>query len=93
MYKIIILDPNNLASDTFLSEQRGHLLLLRQNSLLLLQRLMAIENSGNNKDNQQGCDVAERMKMYRLQIASHVIGSCRGSISKLGNVIFVFCVF
>lgn len=88
------LDPNTLSSDSFLSEQRGHLLLLRQNSLLLLQRLFALENSENRKEeNESDSDVAARMKMYRLQITSHIISSCCGSVVKSGNIIFFVMIF
>lgn len=76
-------DPNIIASDTFLSEQRGHLLLLRQNSLLLLQKLMAIETSESMKDNEQNSEACARMKTCRLQIASHIIAACR-SVVKAG---------
>lgn len=69
----------------FLSEQRWQLLLLRQNSLLLLQRLLAVENAEDHKgDHQQNSDVAARMKMYRLQITSSIIGSCCTSVVKSG---------
>ncbi|KAG8189490.1 hypothetical protein JTE90_018142 [Oedothorax gibbosus] len=78
-------DPNTLSSDTFLSEQRGHLLLLRQHMLMLIPRLMAVEGhgacSGGNSSNPE--ELA-RMKMSRLQIASHVLGSCCSIITKSG---------
>lgn len=82
-----ISDPTALSSDTFLSEQRGHLLLLRQNSLLLLQRLIAIGNTASNKDDNQESDEVARMKMYRLEITSYIIGSCCSSIVKSGKII------
>lgn len=82
-----ISDPAALSSDTFLSEQRGHLLLLRQNSLLLLQRLIAIGNTVSNKSDHQESDEVARMKMYRLEITSYIIGSCCSSIVKSGKII------
>ncbi|GIY47224.1 nuclear pore complex protein Nup205 [Caerostris extrusa] len=76
-------DPNTLSGDTYLSGQRGHLLLLRQHMMMLIPRLMAIENVESNQTNNNP-EILARMKMYRLQIASHVLGSCCSVISKSG---------
>ncbi|KAF8773925.1 Nuclear pore complex protein Nup205 like protein [Argiope bruennichi] len=80
-------DPNTLTGDTFLSEQRGHLLLLRQHMMMLIPRLMAIESSETSHQNLEvnnNPEVLARMKMLRLQIASHVLGSCCNVITKSG---------
>ncbi|PRD32161.1 UNVERIFIED_CONTAM: nuclear pore complex protein [Trichonephila clavipes] len=80
-------DPNTLTGDTFLSEQRGHLLLLRQHMMMLIPRLMAVEsNEGSNHNigTNNNPEVLARMKIYRLQIASHVLGSCCNVITKSG---------
>lgn len=62
--------------------------MLRQNSLLLLQRLIAIGNTNSNKDDQQGSDEISRMKMYRLEITSYIIGSCCNSVIKSGKITY-----
>ncbi|XP_054717049.1 nuclear pore complex protein Nup205-like [Uloborus diversus] len=80
-------DPNAVASDSFLSEQRGHLLLLRQHMLMLLPRLMAFEHSDSQSQNFSGnidAEISARMKTHRLEIASHILGSCCSVITKAG---------
>ncbi|GFS37681.1 nuclear pore complex protein Nup205 [Nephila pilipes] len=80
-------DPNTLTGDTFLSEQRGHLLLLRQHMMMLIPRLMAVESSEASNQNigtNNNPEVLARLKISRLQIASHVLGSCCNVITKSG---------
>ncbi|XP_042900797.1 nuclear pore complex protein Nup205 isoform X2 [Parasteatoda tepidariorum] len=77
-------DDINAGGRTFASDQRGHLLLLRQHMLMLIPRLMAVDSRASHSSHLSP-EILALMKLSRLQIAYHILGSCSSIMTKSGT--------